>query len=553
MEVSFKNNGMQNKMNIDDLNDDPAIANYLASSFKSACTPNDEQKENEFRNKYFSTKAKNIGKESSFIIDVESVDRSINRIACNKAAGFDSVSIENIKYAHPSLVIILNTFFNILLFTGLVPDDFGTGVTTPIPKFKGNKKSANADDFRGITICPVISKVFEHCLKEHFENINTSIRQFGFKEGVGCNNSLHSVRKVVRYFNNRKSTVNLGIIDLRKAFDKVNTYGLLCMLQDKNVDIKIINVIENWLSKSSTVIKWGKVFSDSVPLLSGVKQGGILSPLLFTLFVDIVLAKLEDSGLGCFINFTCYNSFMYADDIILLGITVTDLQQMFNLCFDVFKDLDLPINISKCHCLRIGPRCNVRCSAITLQDSIIPWVENTKFLGVTLFRAKYFKCDWSESKGKFYCSVNIILGRLGTSASASVLLKLLNSQGVPNLLYGIAATTLCEIELRSFIFAYNSMFAKVFKTFDPYTISCCQYYCGYFSFNLLYDQHRYLFLKKLINNAYLHKASSLDNLDYKDFVALQSKYNFNRGDSNATIKRKVWLFFEQQINIGNLL
>ena len=206
---SFKNNGMQNKMNINDLNDDPAIANYLASSFKSACTPNDEQKENEFRNKYFSTKAKNIGKESSFIIDVESVDRSINRIACNKAAGFDSVSIENIKYAHPSLVIILNTFFNILLFTGLVPDDFGTGVTTPIPKFKGNKKSANADDFRGITICPVISKVFEHCLKEHFENINTSIRQFGFKEGVGCNNSLHSVRKVVRYFNNRKSTVNL--------------------------------------------------------------------------------------------------------------------------------------------------------------------------------------------------------------------------------------------------------------------------------------------------------------------------------------------------------
>ena len=45
-----------------------------------------------------------------------------------------------------------------MLYIGVVPDEFGIGVTTPIPKFKGSKKSVSADDYRGITICPLYQK-----------------------------------------------------------------------------------------------------------------------------------------------------------------------------------------------------------------------------------------------------------------------------------------------------------------------------------------------------------------------------------------------------------
>ena len=58
-------------------------------------------------------------------------------------------------------------------------------------------------------------------------SITRSDRQFGFKKGVSCNNSLHTVRKVNKYFNLGNSTVNVGVIVLKKAFDKVNHYGLL--------------------------------------------------------------------------------------------------------------------------------------------------------------------------------------------------------------------------------------------------------------------------------------------------------------------------------------
>src|SRR5207248_10658054 len=99
------------------------------------------------------------------------------------------------------------------------------------------------------TICTVISKLCEHCLMINFVDIKTSDTQFGFKKNVGCNNSTHTVRKVLNYFNNRKTTVNIGIIDLRKAFDKVNVFGLLCLLQEKNINLSVINVIENCLVK----------------------------------------------------------------------------------------------------------------------------------------------------------------------------------------------------------------------------------------------------------------------------------------------------------------
>ena len=101
-------------------------------------------------------------------------------------------------------MIILSKLFNILLDTGLVPDDFGVGITTPIPKFKGCKKDTTGDDFRGITIYPVVSKIFEHRIMNNFSELDTIERQFGLKKNFGCSNSIHTVRRVVNYFNHKK-------------------------------------------------------------------------------------------------------------------------------------------------------------------------------------------------------------------------------------------------------------------------------------------------------------------------------------------------------------
>ena len=115
-----------------------------------------------------------------------------------------------------------------MLLTGHVPPQFGVGITFPILKSNFNIKSAAFDDFRGITVSPVISKVLEKCILECFgEYFISSDKQFGFKKKIGCSHTIYSLRTVVDYFSENGSTVNLCSLDVSKAFDKVNHHAPL--------------------------------------------------------------------------------------------------------------------------------------------------------------------------------------------------------------------------------------------------------------------------------------------------------------------------------------
>ena len=106
-----------------------------------------------------------------------------------------------------------------------------------------------------------------------------------------------------------------------------------------------------------------------------MRQGGILSPHLFAVFVDDILQKLARSGLGCYINCQCFNSFMYADDVILLSISLSHMQLMVNMCIREFGAIGMNINFNKSGCMRIGERHNVNTSPINIEGSPLKWNE----------------------------------------------------------------------------------------------------------------------------------------------------------------------------------
>jgi len=157
---------------------------------------------------------------------IEMVDKAIKSVKKGKAAGCDNITIEHILYAHPSVTMLLTILFNAILKCGYVPDSFGLGVIIPIPKGKNRKFSKICSDFRGITLCPIISKCFEHTILIIMKNQKTSVRQFGFKKGVGCREVIHLLKQTVDLYNTKESTVCVGTIDLQKAFDKVNHHAL---------------------------------------------------------------------------------------------------------------------------------------------------------------------------------------------------------------------------------------------------------------------------------------------------------------------------------------
>jgi len=218
--------------------------------------------------------------------------------------------------------------------------------------------------------------------------------------------------------------------------------------------------------------------------------------LLFNIYVDCVLVELERSKLGCFIAYECHSTLQYADDLVCISCTVSDLKAMFNLCNVLFSELDIPINYNKCHCLRIGIRHKRVCSNIVIDNHVIEWCTETEYLGVCISSANVFKCNWTDTKRKFYCCSNTILGRLGLSDNTTTLLKLIDSTSLQKLIYGAASTSLNKSELKEFTFVYDSVFNKIFKTFDTKIIRSCQFHFGYLSLSYLYDLHRLTFFKE---------------------------------------------------------
>jgi len=103
--------------------------------------------------------------------------------------------------AHPCTIIFITRLLNLMMTHEYVPYDFRVSITIPIPKDPKVMVHNKSSDFRGISISPVISKVYEYCLLEKFKSyLRSSHLQFGFKNKTGCTKAIYSVQKTADYF-----------------------------------------------------------------------------------------------------------------------------------------------------------------------------------------------------------------------------------------------------------------------------------------------------------------------------------------------------------------
>ena len=93
-----------------------------------------------------------------------------------------------------------------------------------------------------------------------------------------------------------------------------------------------VRVLLNMYMSQKIQVKWNGFISDAFGVTNGVRQGGILSPLLFSIYVDDLLIELKKSGLGCHIGNRFFGALGYADDIVILCPTKNALKKMIKIC-----------------------------------------------------------------------------------------------------------------------------------------------------------------------------------------------------------------------------
>ena len=226
---------------------------------------------------------------------------------------------------------------------------------------------------------------------------------------------------------------------------------------ERHLPVEILQLLETWLDNCCSCVKWSSSYSSLFNVNFGVRQGSVLSPLLFAVYVDDVFAcsSLIDNNV----------ILLYADDILLIAPSVCALQNLLHKCENVLSSLDMNINYKKSNCLRIGNRYKAKCSSIvTSSGHCLDWCEEIRYLGMFIVSGLKFKCSLGNAKRSFYRAANAVLGKTLGIAHENVIIHLLQAKCVPILLYCLECVNPTASDLKSLDFVVNRFLMKLFKT-----------------------------------------------------------------------------------------
>jgi len=214
----------------------------------------------------------------------------------------------------------------------------------------------------------------------------------------------------------------------------------------------------------SVLCKWGKSKSEAFAVTSGTKQGGVLSPDFFALYIDELFSLLKASGVGCHIVKLFLACILFADDMALAAPTRGALQKLINISVTFCEDNCLNFNPAKTKILIFGKgyKQSPDFAKLCINETSIDYVETARYLGFHLKSDK--KCYFSavEDRRSFHRASNCIV-RSMKRPNEVVLLHLLYSNRVSILTYGSDVKEYCQRDFLDLNTAVNSYIRKIFS------------------------------------------------------------------------------------------
>ena len=325
--------------------------------------------------------------ETSITFTPFNILNALKSIKCGKSSGVDGISAEHFVFVHSRIHVLLSLSFSAFITHGYLPDMFMKTTIVPIIKNKPGDTS-DKNNYRPIALVTAASKSFELCLSIILEDyLVTHDQQFGFKRKHSTDLCIFTVKSVTIYYTQENSPVFTCFLDASKAFDKINHYTLFQKLLDRETPIMIlVRILLVWYTKQTMCVKWGNCMSDYFYVSNGVRQGGILSPKLYSVFVDDFSDYLVKSQIRCHIDNVCVNHVLviYADDIYSMTPSLAALQKLINICYDFNIQKILSFNSTKSFCMVFKPRLyNLLCPTFYMNTEILDYAANIKYLRFT--------------------------------------------------------------------------------------------------------------------------------------------------------------------------
>ena len=318
----------------------------------------------------------------------EEVMWALSKAKKRKSTGRDGISLEMMEVE--ILRDVWVHLFNACWRFGVVPSFWKRSIIVPIPK--GRVKGAcDTSNFRGISLTSLVGKIMCMVLNNRLADFLEAKElladeQGGFRRGRGCRDQILSLLLIGQSMVAKKSSgMVAAFIDFRKAYDRVDRMKLWDCLGQYGIGGHFLMFLKGLYDGSMSQVRINNRLGKEFAVSRGLRQGCVLSPLLFSLYINSLVSELKRSDCGVLCGEMLVSSLLFADDTVLLAENAEDMRRSLQCLQTWCEEWSVEINVEKSAMMHMRKKRVDRCAAtFKIGMNEIPWVSSYKYLGCVI-------------------------------------------------------------------------------------------------------------------------------------------------------------------------
>ena len=340
-------------------------------------------------------------------ITKEEMDIAIRRLERRKSCGPDEIPNEALIHADNQLRNCIRTTLNRVMKTDRPPESWKKGTIITIYKGKGQKGKCSNE--RGITLSSNMGKLYERIINNRAKKkVQISDMQGGGKKGANTVDHILTLQELIR----KGKDAYITFLDVTKAYDKAWIEGIMYVLERRGLKD------ENWLKikqlntdlKAQVKTKHG--LTREIHMKDNIKQGGVLSVLMYATLMDEIAKEIKTRNIGIEIDDEeKIGCLLWMDDVALISKNKEDMQKMLDITDEIAKKYRIKFGKEKSKVMKIGKK--LVDHKFYLGDMELEYCEKYKYLGVTLSKDNKQMHYIMETKRKAEAAFNTILAITG--------------------------------------------------------------------------------------------------------------------------------------------
>lgn len=399
---------------------------------------------------------------------IEEVKAAVHSLKNNKSAGMDGVPPEIWKYGGEDVVGWLYSELKQAWTSSVIPSSWKDAEILLLWKGKGSK--SDLEHYRSIALLAsagkVLAKVLQARIGTYAESaLLSSSFQWGFRSSKSTIDPLSIVRRLEEYAIEKWKQLHFAFLDISKAYDSVDRPAMWKILKKFGLPSKIIDIIESLhVGQQGRIIQNGQL-SRPFNIESGLRQGCILAPTLFLLYMEAITRRMKQqlpSNSGIKVNFRLdgnlfevqrlnaktkcqtveFHHLLYADDALLMSSSRNGLQKIVSAFEEAATDFGLQISIEKTKVMTQG--CNSMPKPIQIYGHQVEQVQQFRYLGAIIASNGTSKTEIDSRVSKMQSAFGRLWKSVFGQRSLSIHTKLMvySATVLSVMRYGLKATSI---------------------------------------------------------------------------------------------------------------